>query len=90
MTAEATAEARRQYEQTRAQNPVRQEAQRQYTQKKIQSRKADGLCVGCASPPVPGQTRCPTCAHEHQQSRRRSETAARQEINQASGQSSFL
>ena len=32
------------------------------------------------------QTRGPTCAEEHSQSRRRLKTAARQEITRASGQ----
>ena len=51
MTSEAKAEARRKYDQTRNQTPTRGEGQR---------RKALSLCVDCASPPVPGETRCRT------------------------------
>ena len=72
MTAEAKAEARRQYDNTRSQSPELQEAHRRYTKEKREQQKSLGLCRSCPNPAIPGQIRCPTCAEEHRQARRRS------------------
>ena len=60
MTAEAKAQARRRYDRTRDQSPERKEYHRRYARAKNEKAKAISLCVGYASPPIPGQTRCPT------------------------------
>ena len=48
-----------------------------------------GRCQKCSRPAIPGQSRCPTCAEAHRQSRRRSDAmrrdAAKGELAKAPG-----
>ena len=52
--------------------PERKELKRRSTQDRRDKAKSLGLCVECGAPPIPGQTRCFSCAEQHRQSRRRS------------------
>ena len=64
----------------------RKELKRRSTQDRRDKAKSLGLCVACGAPPIPDQTRCPTCAEKHRVSRRRS-NATRRQTNGEAGQS---
>ena len=63
--------ARRAYEQARNRNTERREYNRLYAQEQRRKAKELGKCRDCSKPAIPSQTRCPTCAENHRQSRRR-------------------
>ena len=69
---ETAREARRQDEQARNRTPERREYRRRYAEEQRQRARLLGKCQKCNKPAIPGQTRCPTCARNHRQSRRRS------------------
>ena len=69
---ETAGEARREYEQARNRTPERREYRRRYAEEQRQRAKLLGKCQKCSKPAIPRQTRCPTCAEAHRQSRRRS------------------
>ena len=69
--------ARREYEQDRNRNPERREYHRRYAQEQRQKVRELGKCRHCNKPAIPSQTRCPTCAESHRQSRRRSDAMRR-------------
>ncbi len=48
--------------------------------------KAAGLCRDCHQPAIPDQTRCSVCAEKHRQHRKQARERARQQREQASGQ----
>ena len=80
---EAREQNRHEYELKRAQRPERKEQKRRHAQAKRQEAKSLGLCVACGAPPIPDQTRCPTCAEKHRVSRRRSNATRRQTTGEA-------
>ena len=63
--------------------PERKELKRRSTQDRRDKAKSLGLCVECGAPPIPDQTRCPTCAEKHRASRRRSNATRRQTTGEA-------
>ena len=65
------APTRREYDRARSQNPERKEYWRLLAQEKRQRAKELGQCRNCSKQAIPGQTRCPTCAEKHRESRRR-------------------
>ena len=65
-------QARREYDRTRSQSPERKEYQRLREQESRKRAKELGKCRSCSNPAIPGQTRCPTCAERHRESRIRS------------------
>ena len=65
--------ARREYDEKRNKSQDRREYHRGYAQEQRQKAKELGKCRDCSKPAIPGQTRCPTCAENHRQSRRRNE-----------------
>ena len=69
--------ARREYEQARNRNPERMEYNRRLAQEQRRIAKATGKCKSCPEPAIPRQTRCPTCAENHRQSRRSSDAKRR-------------
>ena len=56
----------------RNRTPERREYRRHYAEEQRQRAKLLGKCQKCSKPAIPGQSRCPTCAEAHRQSRRRS------------------
>ena len=84
---EAREQKRREYELKRAQRPERKEHRRRQAQAKRQEAKSLGLCIGCGASSIPGQSRCETCAEQHRQYRRQAKDRAKQQREQASGQS---
>ena len=72
----AEVEARRQerleYDRQRNQTPERMEYHQRYQQERRRQAKLLGLCKSCTNSAILGQTRCPTCAEKHRESRRRS------------------
>ncbi len=87
---EARAENRRAYEQERNQTPERKELLRRVTQSRREEAKRLGLCVGCGETPIPGETRCESCAENHRQYRRQAEHRATLQKDQASGQGTMF
>ena len=73
---------RAEYEQARSQTPERMEYQRLLAQEKRRKAKELGKCRSCSNPATPGQTRCPTCAEKHRQSRGRSDANRRAQANE--------
>ena len=76
-TKEKTAQDRREYERNRRQNPERKEYRRLREQERRKRAKELGHCRDCSKPSIPGQTRYPTCAEKHRESRRRSDAERR-------------
>ena len=68
---ETAGEAHREYEQARNSTPERREYNRHLAQEQRRKAKESGKCRNCLAPAITGQTRCPTCAENHRQSRRR-------------------
>ena len=68
---------RREYDRKRSKNPDRMEQGRLNAQARRQIAKATGKCKSCPEPAIPRQTRCPTCAEAHRQSRRRRDAKRR-------------
>ena len=68
---------RREYNRLRNQRPERKEYQRLNEQKRRRRAKELGECRNCSEPAILHQTRCPTCAEDHRQSRRRSDAKRR-------------
>ena len=87
---EETTDRCQEYERTRNQTAERQEAQRRYAQEKRERQKSLGLCVTCASPPIPGKTRCVTCASNRRRHHGQAKAKALQQRIQDSGQSTFF
>ena len=71
---EAPKQDRREYDRNRAQRPERKEYHRRHAQDSRDKAKASGLCVGCTSPSIPGQTRCEDSAERHRIDRRKNDT----------------
>ena len=76
-TAEDRKRKRSEYDRARSQTPERMEYRRLLAQEKRRKAKELGKCRTCSNQAIPGQTRCPTCAEKHQQSRRRSDADRR-------------
>ena len=75
---ETAATVKRQaYDRLRSQRPERKEAARQIAKKRRDRRIAFGLCVVCEGSPIPGETKCDTCAEKHRIARRKSATKGR-------------
>ena len=70
---EANRQKRAEYERKRNQTTERKEYRRRLAQVRHQKAKELGKCKDCPNPSIPGQTRCPTCAENHRQSRRRND-----------------
>ena len=68
---------RREYDKKRNESPERREYHRRCAEEQRQRAKLLGKCRNCSRTAIPGQTRCPTCAEHHQQSRRRSDAKRR-------------
>ena len=66
--------------------PERKEQKRRSTQDRRDKAKSLGLCVECGAPPIPDQTRCEACAEQHRQYPKQAREKARQQREQASGQ----
>ena len=64
-------QSRQEYERERRQTPERREYCRLKAQEHRQKAKEAGLCRGCPSPAIPGQTRCETCAEKNRVYRRK-------------------
>ena len=60
------------YERARSKSPERMEYNRRLAQEQRQKAKELGKCRDCSKSAILGQTRCPTRAEAHRQSRRRS------------------
>ena len=58
---------RREYDKIRSQRPERLQSARDRQKKLRQKAKELGICCACSQPPIPGQTRCPSCAAKHRQ-----------------------
>ena len=67
---ETKREERLQYDRQRDQTPERKEYRRLLAQERRRKAKELGLCKSCPNPAKPGQTRCPTCAERHRESKR--------------------
>ena len=67
----------RKYDRARSQTPERMEYRRLLAQERRQKAKELGKCKSCSNPAKPGQTRCPTCAEKHRESKQRSGTNQR-------------
>ena len=80
--AEAKREERLEYERQRNQTPERREHHRLHAQERRRKAKELGLCKSCPNPAKPGQTRCPTCAEKHRESRIRSKAKRRAEAKE--------
>ena len=79
---EARKEKRQAYNQRRSQTPERKEYNRHYAQDLRQKARELGRCRDCTKhTAIPGQTRCPECAENHRQSRRRSDAKRRASAN---------
>ena len=63
--------------------PERKELKRRSTQDRRDKAKSLLSWVECGAPPIPDQTRCPTCAEKHRASRRRSNATRRQTTGEA-------
>ena len=72
-----TRQNRRAYEKVRNKTPERREYNRRHAQEQRQKAKELGQCRNCSEPAILSQTRCPTCAEHHRQSRRRSDARRR-------------
>ena len=70
---------RTEYDRQRDQTPERKEYRRLLAQERRRKVKELVLCKSCPNPAKPGQTRCPTCAEKHLESRIRS-NAKRKDI----------
>ena len=68
---------RTEYDRQRDQTPERREYYRLHAQERRRKAKELGLCKSCPNPAKPGQTRCPTCAEKHRESRIRSKAKRR-------------
>ena len=78
-------EARREYEQVRSQYPERKEYRRLLAQGKRSRAKELDQCRNCSKQAKPGQTRCPTCAEKHRESRIRSNAKRRAAVEETAG-----
>ena len=65
------------YNRKRNKTPERIEYNRHLAQEQRRKAKESGKCRNCPAPAITGQTRCPTCAEAHRQSRRRSDAKRR-------------
>ena len=74
---------RAEYERARSQTPERMEYRRLLAQEKRQRAKELGKCRTCSNQATPSQTRCPTCAEKHRQSRRRNDAERRESAPRA-------
>ena len=74
---EAKREKRLEHDRRRNQSEERREYNRSYAQEQRRIAKEASKCRDCSKPAIPGQTRCPTCAERHRQSRRRSDAKRR-------------
>ena len=70
---ETKKQKRDEYDRQRNQTPERKEYHRRLVQVRQRKAKELGKCRNCSKPAIPDQTRCPTCAENHRQSRRRSD-----------------
>ena len=75
---EAREQNRHEYERHRNRTAERKELNRRFAQTKRQEAKSLGLCFACGAPPIPDQTRCPTCPEKHRKSHRHSRASAQQ------------
>ena len=71
-TQEAKRQGRQEYDGQRNQTPERRQHRRLLAQERRRKAKELGQCRNCSEPSIPGQTRCPTCAEKHRESRIRS------------------
>ena len=80
-----TRQGGREYEQAQRKTPEGREYQRELAQEQRQRQRAKelGRCRNCSKPAILGQTRCPTCAEAHRQSRRHSDARRRAAARQA-------
>ena len=81
--ANGTRQDRREYEQARNKTPERMEYNRRLAQEQRQKARELGQCRNCSEPAILSQTRCPTCAEHHRQSRRRSDARRRDAAKRA-------
>ena len=72
-----TLQDRREYDKARSKSPERMEYNRRLAQEQRQKAKELGQCRNCSRPAILNQTRCPTCAEAHRQSRGRSDARRR-------------
>ena len=70
---EAKRQERTEYDRQRNETPERRERARILAQGHRLKAKELGLCKSCTNSAILGQTRCPTCAEAHRQSRRRND-----------------
>ena len=75
---ETNRQERLQYDRQRDQTPEGRESHPLYAQERRRKAKELGLCKSCPNPAKPGQTRCPTCAEKHRESRIRSNAKRRE------------
>ena len=74
---EAKRQERAEYDRRRNQTLERREHARLIAKEHRLKAKELGLCKSCTNSAILGQTRCPTCAENHRQSRRRSDAKRR-------------
>ena len=74
---EARRQERLEYDRRRNKTPERKEYHRLAAQARQRKAKGLGICRSCPLPAILGQTRCPTCAETHRQSRRHSDAKRR-------------
>ena len=86
----ADVEAREQNQREYEQRPERKENKLRHAPAKQQETKSLGLCVVCGAPSIPDQTRCEVCAEQHQQYHKQARERARQQREQASGQTKIF
>ena len=63
---------RAEYDRARSQTPERRDYRHLLAQAKRRKAKELGQCRSCSEQSIPGQTRCPTCAEKHRESKQRS------------------
>ena len=83
ITEEERAQRRRAYEQARSQLPHRKERNRVEAKERHRQAKELGLCRTCASPAVPGQTRCQDCIEKRRPQRIQAKEKAIQQRHEA-------
>ena len=74
---ETNRQERLQYDRQRDQTPEGRKSHRLYAQEHSRKPEELGKCKSCSNPAKPGQTRCPTCAERHRESRRRRDAKKR-------------
>ena len=79
---EAKRQERAEYDRQRNQTPERRERTRLIAKERRLKAKELELCKSCTNSAILGQTRCPTCAEAHRQSRRRSDANRRAAVNE--------